>query len=367
MKIKLFLILLTFFSLSFSLIAQNIKVVKEFNSSYYELKGLEVNLTSDKILIALDHQNIFTEDLSGKKIFQASPGENYFLIANFKFSNEKADYPVEIRVFDRDCKLVFPYKFFAPYDLPHSLFHLNDNALLALFDPLSFKVKLIEKESYKEIELAKDIPFEMEKASFMEINEDFLFILTPQKALDITENASNVTLFKVNLQDLSTDKKELDYNSPTLLKIINDNVFISGVKFENLKPVGKTIKYDFQLNQLSSNEKIIEKLIPHGNKFYAKYFNTIYELNNDLSISIEKKLFGDERILDLAFANEKLIVVTNVSGENIIYSFLPDLRIDIKEPLDNFGINRIENFSISGNNLIIRHDSKSVKIKTNRN
>jgi len=118
---------------------------------------------------------------------------------------------------------------------------------------------------------------------------------------------------------------------------------------------------------LSLNEKIIEKLIPHGNKFYAKYFNTIYELNNDLSISIEKKLFGGERILDLAFANEKLIVVTNVSGENIIYSFLPDLRIDIKEPVDNFGINRIENFSISGNNLIIRHDSKSVKIKTNRN
>ena len=72
MKIELFLILLTFFSLSFSLIAQNIKVVKEFNSSYYELKGLEVNLTSDKILIALDHQNIFTEDLSGKKIFYAS-------------------------------------------------------------------------------------------------------------------------------------------------------------------------------------------------------------------------------------------------------------------------------------------------------
>lgn len=364
---KLFLTAIIYFYIAHTSLSQPLHVEKELNSSYYEFREFEINLTLDKIIISKDNEDIYSENLTGKKILKTSPAENYFLIAVFKFSTEKVDYPIEIKVFDRNGKVILPYKFLVPYDLPHPLFSLNDNAMLALFDPLTFKVKLISQEIIKEIELEKMTSFEMEKASFVESNGDFLFILSSQRALDITEDMSNVVLFKVNLMDLSINKKVLDYNTPTLLKIIGDNVFISGVKFENLKPVGKTIKYDLQLNQLSSNEKIIEKLIPHGNKFYAKYFNTIYELNNDLSVSIEKKLFESERILDLAFANEKLIVVTNISGENNLYCFLPDLHIDFKEPLDNFELNRIEDFSISGKHLIIRNDSKSVVIKTNRN
>ena len=74
-----------------------------------------------------------------------------------------------------------------------------------------------------------------------------------------------------------------------------------------------------------------------------------------------------ERILDFEISNEKLIVITNVSGENNLYYFSPDLSIDFKEPLDNFDINNIQDLSVSGNLLIIRHDSKSVKIKLSEN
>ena len=367
MKFKLYLSLIISLILAVYSFGQNLQVVKEFNSSHYELHGLEVNLTSEKILIIRDNQNIFVDDLIGKKIFQTSKNQNYFLIANFKFSNEKVDYPVEIKVFDIQGNLVFPYKFLAPFDLPHPLFQLNDNALLTLFDPLSFKVKLVNRDSIREVELIKDIPFEMEKAAFVEMDDDFLFILTSQSALDITENASNAVLYQVNIQDLSISKKEIDYNTPTLLRVIGGSVFVSGVKFENLKPIGKTLKYDLQLNQLASNEKIIEKLIPFESRFYAKYFNTIYELKNDISISNEKQLFEGERISDIAMSNEKLLVVTNIAEKNNLYCFLPGLSIDFKEPLDIFGVNKIEDLSISGNHLIIRHDSKSVEIKTNRN
>jgi len=364
---KFFLALLTFFFPIISSSAQSLQIEKELNSSYYEFHEFEINLTTDKISIITDNQDIYTENLAGKKIYKASPAENYFLIANHQFSNEKVDYPVEIRVFDRNGGMILPYKFLAHYDLPHSLFVVNDEGILSLFDPLSFKVKIISKSSETEIELEKEVPFEMEKASFIQMNQDVLFILTSQSALDITENASNVKLYKVNLLDLSANKKVLDYNTPTLLKIIDGNVFISGVKFENLKSVGKTIKYDLQLNQLSLNDKIIEKLIPHGNKFYAKYFNTIYELKNDLTVSKEKKLIEGERIFDIAVSNEKLIVVTNFSDGNNYYSFFPDLSIDFKESLDIFGVDRIEDLSISVNHLIIRHNSKSIKIKSNRN
>ena len=278
---KLFLALLTSFFLTISSSGQPLQVEEELNSSYYELHGLEINLTSDQISINKANQDIYKENITGKKVFKTSPAENYFLIANYRFSNQKVDYPVDIRVFSREGLMDLPFKFLAPFDLPHPIINVNDNGVLALFDPLNFKVKLISEESYNEIELEKDIPFEMEKASFIEINEDFLFIPTSQSALDITENASNAALYKVNLNDLSIDKKIIDYNTPTMLKIIGGGVYVSGVKFENLKPIGKTVKYDMMLNQLSSNDKIIEKLLLHGNKFYAKYFNVIYDLNSD--------------------------------------------------------------------------------------
>lgn len=364
---KFLLVFLSSFSLIVSQSAQTLQVEEEFNSSYYEVNDLEINLTAENISIAKNNESIFLENLSGKKIFKSSPTENSFLIANFQFSNNKVDYPVELRVFDRNGEVILIYKFLAPYDLPHPLFAVNDEGILSLFDPLNFKVKIIGKSSTKEIELEKEVPFEMEKASFMEMTKDMLFVLTSQRALDITENANNVKLYKINLMDLSLDKKVLDYNTPTLLKIIAGNIFISGVKFENLKPIGKTIKYNFQLNQLSSNEKIVEKLIPYGNKFYAKYSNTIYELKNDLTISNEKKLSDGERILHLGIWNNKLIVVTNVSGKNNLYSLLPGLSVNFKEPLDILGTDRIEDFYIYGNHLIINHDFKSVKIKININ
>jgi len=121
------------------------------------------------------------------------------------------------------------------------------------------------------------------------------------------------------------------------------------------------------LNQLSSNDKIIEKLIPHGNKFYAKYFNVIYDLSNDLSISNEKKLSFGERILYFDSSNKKLYIISDGSGKINLYCFLSNLSIDFKAPLDNFGINNIEDLSVSSNLLIIRHDSKSIKIKLNEN
>lgn len=183
------------------------QVEKEYNSSYYEFDKFEINLTSDIISISKNNQDIYFVNINSKKVYKTSLNGNYFLIANFQFSEIKTDYPVEIKVFDRSASLVFSHEFSAPYDLPHLLLSLNDNALLALFDPLSFMVRLINEQSYTEVELEKDIPFEMEKAPFIETNENFLFILTSQIALDIIENASNVKLYKVNLLDLSIDKK----------------------------------------------------------------------------------------------------------------------------------------------------------------
>lgn len=348
--------------------SQTLQIEREYNTSHYEFNDLEINLASENYNIISNNVEIYFESINGKKIFKSSLEQNYFYIANYQFTNSKNDYPVEINVFDRDGLLVFSFKFLAPYDLPHHLLSVNDKGVLALFDPISFKVRLIDKSSDNELELEKEVPFEMERAAFIEMNNGFLFILASQNALDITESKSNVSLYKVSLADLKIDKKELDYNTPTLLKISGNNIFISGVKFEELKPIGKTIKYDSELNVLAANDKIIEKISAKGDKLYAKYHNVIYDFDADLAVSNEKKLPENERILDLEISDGKLIVVgTNELTHSRLYYFLPDLHVDFNAALDNFGVSKIEDFSISQNHIMIRHDSKSTKLKTNWN
>lgn len=348
--------------------AQTLQIEKGYNTSHYELNDLEINLTSENYNIINSNGEIYSESINGRNIFKTSSNQNYFFIASYKFTDSKNNYAVEVNVFNREGSLVFNQKFLAPYDLPHPLLSINDQGVLTLFDPLNFKVRLIDHTSDNELELEKEVPFEMERTAFLEMNDDFLFILASQSALDITESKNNVYLYKISITDLKIEKRELDFNTPTLLKITENNIFISGVKFEELKPVGRTIKYDFELNIQAANDKIIEKISADSGKLYAKYLNVIYDLNADLTVSNEKKLPGNERILDLKISDGKLIVVgTNELTGSHLYSILPDLRVDFNAALDNFGVSKIEDFSISQNHIMIRHDSKSTKLKTNRN
>lgn len=362
----LFAIIFVCFALNSSE-AQELKVQKQLNGHYHKFQSFELNLETDKITIAENNQIVFSENIIGKKVYKASEGENYFLIANYQFSNDKVDYPVEVRVFDRMGMLVFPYRFLAPYDLPHPLLEINDNGVLAIFDPLTFKVKLIGEEIYKEFDLEKDVPFEMERASYLQINEDLLYILTSRVPLDITENASNSTLYRVNILDLSVISAQLDYNTPTTLKIIGGFLFASGVRFENLQPVGKTSKFNLNLEEISSCELVLEKIVMHKNILFAKYFNTIYELNGDLTVVNQKQFSKDERIVDIATSNNKLFVTTNISGENFLYQLSSDLGVDFRKSLNIFDIKNLNSISISEHNLIINHDSKSTILQFTEN
>lgn len=365
--LKFLLSAILFYFLSSHNFSQSITIEKEINSSYYELGSLQINLTNENILISDGSERKFSENLTGKKVIGFSPAGNYFFTASYQFHASKQDYPVEIRVFNREGSIIFPHRFLAPFDLPHSLIAINDNGVLALFDPISFKVELLSETETKLVELEKEIPFEMEKAAYIQMDEDFLYILTSRIALDITERENNTTLYKTNLFDLSVKKKNFPFNTPTLLKVYGGYVFVSGVWFENLQPKGSTIKFDLELNQLASNERVVEQLIPFGKKYYAKYFDTVYELGNDLSISKEKKFSTGERIFDIGVSNEKLIAISKKAGNFSVYSFFPDFKIDFIEGLNKFAIKEFDNISISNNSLMIHSDSGSIKLKINDN
>ncbi len=365
MKICLSVILVClYFS---NLNGQELKIQAEFEGTYHKLNTLEIRLDADRILITENKLPLYTEDIAGKKVFKASHAENYFLISSYQFSTEKTDYPVEVRLFDKSGMLILPLRFTAPYDLPHPLLDVNDNGVLASFDPLSYKVKLIGEEIYKEIELEKDVPFEMERAAYLQMNEDLLYILTSRQALDITEEANNVSLYRINISDLSFAQRKIDYNTPTTLKLIGGYLFISGVKFENLQPLGRTIKYNLNLDEIAANDMIIEKIIFYENKFFAKYFNKIYELDDNLKVIRELSFAAGERIVDLIALNDKIFVVTHISGENFLYQLSSDFNIDFKQSLNIFEVKNLTFLSSAENTLIINHDSKSTLLQLNEN
>ncbi|NWF88821.1 MAG: hypothetical protein HXY50_05075 [Ignavibacteriaceae bacterium] len=365
MKIP-FIITSLFVLISFNS-AQNLQVEKEYNSYYCVINGIEVFFTDENISLTKDNRSIYSENLSGKKIFKASPGQQYFFIGVFEFSAKKVDYPASIFVFNKEGKFEFRYNFYAPYDLPHPIFSLNDNGVLAAFDPLSFKVIIINNTVEQEVELEKELPFEMERASFIELNDNYLFVLSSKDVLDITENKSNVILYKVNLSDSKVEAKTLDYNTPTLLKITNNSILVSGIKFQDYKPFGKTIKYDFSFNELASNSLITEKIVFDGESIFGKYANRIFELNDDLSLAAEKEFPTDERIQDFQVFNNKLLVLTSSLLDSKLYSLRLDLITNFEEAMKNFRLAKIDEVTPSNNYLIIHHDMNSTKYKLSGN
>lgn len=365
MKIRLSVILICLYLSNLS--AQELKVQAEFEGIYHKLNSLEIKLDSDKISITENNLPIYAEEITGKKVFKPSESENFFLISSYQFPEQKSDYPIEVRIFDNSGMLILPLRFTAPYDLPHPLLDINDNGILASFDPLTYKVKLIGEEIYKEIKLEKDVPFEMEKSAYLQMNEDLLYILTSHQALDITEEANNVSLYRINISDLSIEQRKIDYNTPTTLKLIGGYLFASGVRFENLQPLGRTIKYNLNLEEIAVNDMIIEKIVSHNNRFFGKYFNKIFELDNNLKVIRELSFAAGERVVDLTAWNDKLFAATHNSGENFLYQLSFDLNIEFKQSLNIFKMKNLDFIRWSENTLIINHDSKSTLLQLNEN
>lgn len=365
MKICLSVILVCLYLSNLS--AQELKIQAEFEGTYHKLNSLEIKLDANRISITENNLPIYAEDITGKKVCKSSQSENFFLISSYQFSTQKSDYLVEIRLFDKSGMLIQPLRFTAPYDLPHPLLDINDHGILASFDPLTYKVKLIGEEFYKEIELEKDVPFEMEISAYLQMNEDLLYILTSHKALDITEEANNVSLYRINISDLSIAQRKIDYNTPTTLKLIGGYLFASGVKFENLQPLGRTIKYNLNLEEIAANDMIIEKIVFYENKYFGKYFNKIFELDDSLKVIRELSFAAGERIIDLLVWNDKMFVTTHSSGENFLYQLSFDLNINFKQSLNIFEVKNLDFISISENTLIINHDSKSTLLQLNEN
>lgn len=369
-KLNLMIKLLSAFIISVAFIRaitpQNLQIENEYDFGYYLISDIEVQLNQQSIILVRMNEPIYYEAIDGKKIFKSSAKDKFFFVSNFKFTDSKKDYPVEVKVFNADGISQFSYKFIAPYDLPHPIININDDGVLAVFNPLNFKLNVITQNSEKEIALEKEIEFEMERPAFVELDKNKIVIAVSKTALDITEDKPNTKIYQVNLADLELKAAELNFNTPVLLKLINDNIFISGVKFYNYEPIGKTVKLNYDLEETSSNDKILENLeFDSSHKFYGKYLNNIYLMDENLLLLKQISLQQAERAVSIKISNDKLFVLTSLGLNFFIYKLSPDLHIDFNMPLSNLELNKISDFSVFDDFIIFRQDNKSFRTKIN--
>jgi len=269
--------------------------------------------------------------------------------------------------------LIYTYKLTAPFDLPHPIFSINDEGKIASFNPLNFKLTLFDGSEEKTISLEKEVEFEMERSSFVEMTNSDVYVLTSLKPLTIEENESNAFLYKINLNSLSIEKEIIDYSIPVSLNLIENSIILSGIKFQNMVPNGSTLKYDLELNLTASNNSASEKIIFLNGSYYSKYGKFIYKLNYNLAQNDSYELWESSkgvhsdipsgidgnRILDIVPYKNSIAVLIEESGRLSLYMLNQNLEIEFKKSLENLDPNKFEGINEMGGKLAVYVNSRT--------
>src|SRR5690606_2304938 len=151
------------------------KSLKKINSRYYLNRISGITLTQSEIKISENGIEKFSSSISGYKNYLAAPQGKYFLISNQAYDETQPQYEISLFFFNLNSEIVNELKLNASSDLPHPLFKVNDAGKIFAFDPLSFKLIIYDVGKKQEIQLEKDVPFEMERSSFIEVNENEVY------------------------------------------------------------------------------------------------------------------------------------------------------------------------------------------------
>jgi len=351
--------------------------VEEVPYYYTVNNGFEIKFSSNEIFISKVNQNFYSEEIKGKKSLKFSHSKKFFYIAIFDFPSDKSDYQIDIKVFNDLSNLIYTYKLTAPFDLPHPIFSINDEGKIASFNPLNFKLTLFDGSEEKTISLEKEVEFEMERSSFVEMTNSDVYVLTSLKPLTIEENESNAFLYKINLNSLSIEKEIIDYSIPVSLSLIENSIILSGIKFQNMVPNGSTLKYDLELNLTASNNSASEKIIFLNGSYYSKYGKFIYKLNYNLAQNDSYELWESSkgvhsdipsgidgnRILDIVLYKNSIAALIEESGRVSLYMLNQNLEIEFKKSLENLDPNKFEGISEMGDKLAVYVNSRTYVYK----
>ncbi len=346
-----------------NMFSQTITKEGEFSSYYFSLKSNKINLTYNSIQISIDNNNVYSKEVSGVKKNFFSPNKKYFMVAAFNYSDKKTDYEINLFVFNNNGNFIDSFSVLAGYDLPNPIFAINDEGVAAAFNPIKMDITLYKDGIEKQILLEKNPEYQTEKSSFLEMNNESAFVLTSEKALSIEEEDQNVKLYKVNTSDFSVDKKDIDYSIPTAINVSDNNVIVSGVKFQNSVPNGNISKMDTKLNILQSAGVAVESILRTSDFYYCKNGNKLFKMNKNLSIEKSFNFDDNAYIKNIAMAGGELAVLTKEKGVNFLYKISSALNVDFKKSLDILASTKIDDMESLDGKLFLYYGHNTLIFK----
>lgn len=348
---------LLFFFAALNIFGQqtNIKTEDQLIGKNYFVNSIRVQITPELINITDNSRSVFNVSISGVKYFSSSPSNNYFLISNFQFTKDKKDYPSSYLVFNAEGEKIFELNISAGYDLPHPLHAINDEGTLALFDLLTFNLVLIDANRQRTVKLEKEIPFEMERAGYIVMNDRFVFVSTSLIPVDITDNSSNVILYKIDLVTSAVSKTNLALSIPTALYEGENELAAAGVKYSDGK-----INHSFKL--ISEDLKIkkeyeipAEEIYSYNGIYFARYADKIIKLED--GNSSEYKFENGIRVTDLFVDGSGIHALIRGDNEASLYKLNHALNVDFYISLNNFeSKNFTEINSAQGKYVLLQSD-----------
>lgn len=311
------------FKLNFSLIlllcstvvfAQSGAVETVSNSNHIIPVGNStVTLQQNSFSINRDSYQIYSEQIDGKKVFYISENGEFFVIANYGFKEGKEDYFIDYYLFNNQFERITKYREIAPFDLPHPIVSVSDAGFIATFDPLTFKLNIIEQNSNTSSVLLEGVSFEMERAPMIKCLGNQIVVASNVTAMNQSMEDADVNLFLIDKNTNNVVNQKLPLSIVTGIYFSETYLMVSGVIWDVDKVYGKTYEFDSALNQKREFSLNFEKMIKVDDGFFLVSGNRVKKLSNSFDLIREIEIPGF-RIFNIISSENQIVI--NFSAEN---------------------------------------------------
>lgn len=359
--------LIIIFSNDFIFSQAKLNLLEARSGNYIQLNELEISCDSASIKIIKNNENIFAETFYGKKNILTSNNEKYFSIINYNFpSSEKISDNYEFKInyftFDEKGKVISKGELNAIYDLPHPIFKLNNNGILAAFNPFDFKLMIFKPNENLEFNLVKDIKNEMERNAFIQIDDENVYIAATFEPPLLETKMNNVILFDIFLNSNNFISREIELSSLTMLKLIDNKIILSGISFDNLTTKFKTYLLDKDFNILESNiSNAFEHVVELNNHLFASFGNNLFEFDKNFKVINKNSLPEKYKVLELFNLNKNIIALTFFNNKYELLNITENLTFEKISLRNNISFDVRPQIKLIQNKLFVQN-SKSTFI-----
>lgn len=330
-----------------------------FNLSYFN--EIEIRTTQSKIEIIKGNAVLFNENINGRKEIIYSSDKNYFLVTNYEFSNEKTEYNVTNIIFNSNGNLVNKIVHTPFFDLPHPLYSLDNKGDLTSFDVYYLTITIDKLNGEKlQFQLEKDLENEIERSGYVYSSGNKVFAAVTLVPADIMSNFSNVKLYSIEKETGIIKKNEIELSQLTGCYFDEENVIISGVKFNNGEIQKRTLLFNNELNQISENNSFcFELMVKFNNKFYATFFEEVFLLNNNLQIENTYNTNTQSRLKNLINDDISVYFISSSNNKILIEKLNNNFNVDFKKSLTIFEPVSYFKFKVNKGKIIFNINEKT--------